>query len=426
MPAHDRKRILQPLIERVYQAEEELALLQTLDNGTPYRFSRHSRLSGKAAADILDHYAGWCDKITGETYPQFTAEANLQYLSFREPIGVAAAIIAFNAPLAMFATKVGAALASGCTIVVKPSEYTNIAVSRMAEIFADSDLPPGVFNFITGGSRAGAALSSHPDVDKVSFTGSASVGEQILASSGQNMKRVSLELGGKSAGIVFDDARSIEVAAKSLMGLCSTFLSGQICSTPSRAIVHRSKIDEFVNFCSEQVKTVKFGDPFDASTNTAPIISEKQVNRILNYIDSGRSEGATLCFGGDRPGGELENGNWINPALFVDVKNDMRIAREEIFGPVLCVIPFDTEEEAVAIANDSEYGLAGCIYTADVSKAFRVARAVRSGSVGINGYASSPHSPMGGIRRSGIGREGGWAAIDAFTEIKTVVLNMDG
>jgi aldehyde dehydrogenase (NAD+) len=189
--------------------------------------------------------------------------------------------------------------------------------------------------------------------------------------------------------------------------------------------VHRSVLDEFVEHASEQVKSVRFGDPFDPATNAAPIISKRQAARVLGYIDSGKREGATLCFGGDMPGGELANGNWINPALFVDVRNDMTIAREEIFGPVLSVIPFDSEEEAIAIANDSEYGLAGAVFTTDITRAFRVARAIRSGSIGINGYASSPHSPMGGIKRSGIGREGGYAAIEAFTELKTVVLNLD-
>ena len=426
LPAQDRKRILQSIIHRVYALEDELSQLQTLDNGVPYHLSRRSRMSGMATADILDHHAGWCDKITGETYPPFSSESNLQYFSFREPVGVAAAILAFNAPLAMFAIKVGAALASGCTVIVKPSEYSNIAVERLATLFADSDLPVGVFNFITGGARTGAALATHPGVDKVSFTGSASVGEQILAASGRNMKRLSLELGGKSAGIVFPDARSVALAARTLMGLCSTFLSGQVCSTPSRAIVHRSLLDEFVHHAGEQVKTARQGDPFDPATNAAPIISKRQAARVLAYIDSGKRAGATLCFGGDTPTGELAQGNWINPALFVNVRNDMALARDEIFGPVLSVIPFDAEAEAVAIANDCEYGLAGCVFTADVARGFRVARAIRSGSVGINGYASSPHTPMGGIRRSGLGREGGWASIEAFTELKTVALNPDG
>lgn len=425
MAAQDRKRILQPIIERVYAASDELAKLQTLDNGIPFAFSRASRLSGKACADILDHYAGWIDKLTGETYPQFSAASNMHYMSFREPVGVVAAILAFNAPLAMFAMKVGPALAAGCTVVLKPSEYTNLSVARLAEIFTESDLPPGVFNFVTGGAEAGAALSSHRGVDKVSFTGSAAVGERIAAASGTNMKRLSLELGGKSAGIVFPDTRSVAATATTMMGLCSTFLSGQICSTPTRALVHKSVLEEFVHSASEQVKKVKFGDPFDSTTTSAPLVSRRQQARVLSYVESGKEQGAELAFGGDAPGGELAQGNWVNPALFLNVNNDMKIAREEIFGPVLSVIPFETEDEAIRIANDSEYGLAGCVFTTDITRAFRVARAIRSGSIGINGYASIPNAPMGGVKRSGIGREGGWPAMEAFTELKTININMD-
>lgn len=425
MAAQDRKRILQRIIERIYDAEEELAQLQTLDNGIPYHFSRNSRVSGKSCADIFDHYAGWIDKITGETYPQFSDASNMHYMSFREPVGVAGLITAWNAPLAMFAMKAGPALACGCTVVLKPSENTNLAVSRLAQIFAESDLPQGVFNFITGTGETGAALASHPGVDKVSFTGSAAVGERIANGSGLNMKRLSLELGGKSAGIVFPQARSVAGAATTLMGLCSTFLSGQVCSTASRALVHVSLLDEFVHYASEQVKNVRFGNPFDTTTTSAPLINRQQVDRVLGFIESGKEQGATLVFGGDQPGGDLVNGNWVNPAMFIGVKNDMRVAREEIFGPVLSVIPFETEEEAIRIANDSEYGLAGTVFTADVTQAFRVARAIRSGSVGINGYASVANVPMGGVKRSGIGREGGWPAIEAFSELKTVNFNLD-
>lgn len=425
LAAQDRKRMLQPIIERIYDAEEEMAKLQTLDNGIPYQFSRFSRVSAKAAADILDHFAGWIDKINGETYPQFSASSNMQYMTFREPVGVAGLIEAWNAPLVMFANKVGAALACGCPVVFKPSENANLAVRRLAEIFADSDLPKGVFNFITGTGETGAALTAHRGVNKVSFTGSVATGQAIAAASGPNMTRLSLELGGKSAGIVFPQARSVSAAATTLMGLCSTFLSGQICSTPTRALVHVSLMDEFVESASAQVKNVRFGDPFDPATTSSPLITKRQVERVMEYIDSGRSEGATLAFGGDRPGGDLAKGNWVNPAMFVNVGNDMRIAREEIFGPVLSVIPFETEEDAIRIANDSDYGLAGAIFTADVSQAFRVARRVRSGSIGINGYASVPNAPMGGVKLSGIGREGGWPAIEAFSELKTVNINLD-
>ncbi len=426
MRAHDRKRMLQPIVERIYAAEKEVAQLQTLDNGIPFTFSRNSRVSPKAAADIFDHFLGWIDKINGETYPQFSSASNMQYMTFREPAGVVAAILPYNGPVMTFAMKVAPALACGCTVVVKPSEFTNLAALKLADIIAQSDLPPGVFNIVTGGAETGMALSSHPGVDKVTFTGSPTVGEQITIASVSNMKRLSLELGGKSAALVFPDTESVAANATTLMGLCSTFLSGQVCSTPTRAVVHKSIMDEFLHHAAEQVKQVRFGDPFDPATTSAPIISKRQKERILGYIDIGRKEGAELKFGGGAPGGELANGNWIEPALFANVRNDMTIAREEIFGPVLSVIPFETEEEAIRIANDSAFGLAGCVYTSNVKRAFRVARAIRSGSIGVNGYASVPNAPMGGVKRSGVGREGGWATIEAFTELKTVNFNLDG
>jgi aldehyde dehydrogenase (NAD+) len=425
MPALDRKSIIRPIVEAMYAASDDLHGLQCLDNGMPYRLSCNSRISARAAADIFDHYAGWIDKINGETYPVFSSASNMQYMSFREPVGVVGAILPYNAPLFTFAIKVGAALACGCTIVVKPSEYTNLAVTRIAEILSESDLPAGVFNLVTGGGETGAALAGHPGIDKITATCSPQVGEKIFSAGASTMKRLSLELGGKSAGIVFSDARRVQTAATTLMGLCSTFLSGQICTTPSRAIVHRSILDEFIHHAKEQVSAVRFGDPFHPDTTSAPIISKLQMQKIQKLIESGQREGATLVFGGDKPGGALESGNWINPALFVCPDNKVCVAREEIFGPVLTVIPFDTEEEAIKIANDSDYGLAGCVYTTDISRAFRVARAVRSGSIGINNYASVPNAPMGGIKRSGVGREGGWQTIEAFTELKTININLD-
>jgi aldehyde dehydrogenase (NAD+) len=314
MAADDRKRMLQPIVERLYKAEKELAQLQTLDNGVPFTFSRQSRVSAKGAASVFDHYLGWIDKITGETYPQFSSASNMQYMTFREPVGVVGAILAWNAPLLTFAMKVAPALACGCTVVVKPSEYTNMAVLKLAEIVAECDLPPGVFNLVTGAGETGAALASHPGVDKVTFTGSPAVGEKILLASGANMKRLSLELGGKSAGIVFPDTRSVAATATTLMGLCSTFLSGQVCSTPTRAVVHRSLVDEFVHHAREQVKSVRFGDPFDPATTSAPVISRRQQARILGYIESGKQEGAELVFGGDTPGGDLSDGELDQPS----------------------------------------------------------------------------------------------------------------
>lgn len=425
MRAQDRKRLLQPLVERIHAAEEEIARLQTLDNGIPFTFSRNSRVSAKAAADIFDHYLGWIDKINGDTLPMFSSASSMQYMSFRDPVGVVAAILPYNGPVMTFATKVAPALACGCTVVIKPSELTNLAVTRLAQIVAACDLPPGVFNLVTGGAETGSALNAHPGVDKVTFTGSPVVGERIMVAAAPTMKRLSLELGGKSAGLVFPDTRSVQAAAHTLMGLCSTFLSGQVCTTPSRAVVHRSILDEFLHHAQQQLQKVRFGDPFDPATTSAPMISKRHQARVLGYVESGQREGATLVTGGGVPLGEFAHGNWVEPALFANVRNDMRIAQEEIFGPVLSVIPFDTEEEAVRIANDSQYGLAGCVFTTDVNRAFRVARAVKSGAVGVNGFASTPNAPFGGIRRSGVGREGGWASIEAFTELKTINFNLD-
>lgn len=426
MGARERRIMLQRVIAGISAAEEELAQLHSLDNGLPIHYSRNARLSPRNVADVFDHYVGWIDKINGETQAKYSDSLNMQFMTFREPVGVVAVIVPFNAVLLSLAVKLAPALACGNTVVVKPSELTNLATLRLAEIIAEADLPPGVFNIVTGGPVTGEALSTHPGVDKVSFTGSPAVGNKILSTSGGNMKRVTLELGGKSAALVFPDTRSVELTASTLMGLCSTFLSGQVCSTPTRALVHKSILDEFVHHAQAQVGTIKRGSPFDPSTTSAPIISKRQLDRITNYIEIGQAEGAKLLFGGDRPtAGDLSQGNWINPALFVNVDNKMRIAREEIFGPVLCVIPFETEEEAIALANDSDYGLSGGIYTTDVSRAFRVARQMRTGSIGINGYSAVPNAPMGGVKLSGIGREGGWATIESFTELKTLMLNLD-
>jgi aldehyde dehydrogenase (NAD+) len=424
MGARERRIQLQRVTSGILENAEELAQLLSMDNGLPIRYSRASRLSPRNVADVFEHYIGWIDKINGDTYPRYTDEDNMQFMSFREPVGVVAAIVPFNAVLLSLVVKLAPALACGNTVVIKPSELTNLATLRLAEIIAEADLPPGVFNIVTGGPVTGGTLSSHPDVDKVSFTGSPAVGEKILSVSGRNMKRVTLELGGKSAALVFPDARSVEAAASSLMGLCSNFLSGQVCTTPTRALVHRSIVDEFLHHAQTQVATIRRGSPFEEATTSAPIISKRQLSRIMDYIEAGKSEGGKLVFGGDRPAGDLSGGNWVNPALFI-TNNKAKIAREEIFGPVLCVIPFDTEEEAIAMANDSEYGLSGGIYTTDLSRAFRVAREVHTGSIGINGYTAIPSAPMGGVKRSGIGREGGWSTIEEFTELKTVMLNLD-
>ena len=421
--ARERKLALQRLAGLVDRHAEELSRLQTLDNGIPLQFSLATRVSARNTVDILDHYIGWIDKINGETFPQFAQGVDLQYMTFREPVGVVAAIIPWNAPLMMFAMKTAPALAAGCTMVMKPSENASLCALRLTELIHEAGIPPGVFNLVTGGPSAGEALVHQPGVDKITFTGSRAVGGRILAASGDTIKRTTLELGGKSAAIVFPDAPSIEFAAHAVMAQCSTFLAGQVCSTTSRALVHESVLEEFVAQAKVKAHEARFGDPFDLATTTAPLINQRQAGKVMDYVAKGRDEGACLEFGGDRPGGELAAGNWVNPTLFSGVDNKMTIAQEEIFGPVLAVIPFRTEEEAVAIANDSIYGLAGGIYTTHIGKALRVAKGMRTGAVGINGYSVMPNSPVGGVKQSGLGREGGWSTIEAFTELKTVMIN---
>jgi aldehyde dehydrogenase (NAD+) len=422
--ARERKLALQRLARLIDDNADELSRLQTLDNGIPVHFSLNTRVSARNAVDILDHYIGWIDKMNGETFPQFTEGVNLQYLTLREPVGVVAAIIPWNAPLMMFMLKVAPALATGCTMVMKPSENASLCALRMAQLIHEAGIPAGVFNLVTGGPTTGDALVKHPGVDKVTFTGSRIVGGQILAASGSTIKRTTLELGGKSAAIVFPDAPSVAMAATTVMAQSSTFLAGQVCSTTSRALVHESVLDEFIHHAREQVKSVKFGDPFDLTTTTAPLINRRQADKVLTYITTATNEGARLEFGGDRPAGDLAAGNWVNPTLFSGVSNWMTVAQEEIFGPVLAVIPFKEEEEAIRMANDSIYGLAGGIYTTHIGKAFRVAKAMRTGAVGINGYSVVPNAPAGGVKQSGLGREGGWATIEAFTEVKTVMVNL--
>lgn len=424
MKAKDRTKVLLRIADLIEKHADELTDLQTLDNAIPIRFGRIYRVSGYLAADVFRHHAGWIDKITGKTYPQYADEPDLQYMTFREPVGVAVGITPWNAPLLQFPEKVAPALAAGCCIIMKPSEYASLACLRMAELIQEADLPPGVFQVLTGDAKTGDAMIHHRGVDKISFTGSRKVGEHIHRVASDGLKRIALELGGKSAAIVFPDCHDLKATSQTVMGMMSMFLSGQVCSITSRALVHRSIHEDFLEYATEQTKAVKFGDPFDPDTTSAPLINKAQVEKVSNYIEIGNNEGARLVFGGDRPSGDLAVGNWFNPTLFADVAPNMRIAQEEIFGPVLSVIPFESEEEAIRIANQSEYGLSSGVYTADAARALRVARGVRAGTVGINGYSFMPNSPFGGFKASGIGREGGFTSIEAFTELKTVMFNL--
>lgn len=427
MKAKDRTRVLLRIADIFSEHADELTQLQTLDNAIPIAFGRLYRVSGHLAADVFRHQAGWIDKITGKTYPQYSEEVTLKFLTMREPVGVAVGITPWNAPLLQIPEKVAPALAAGCCIIMKPSEFAPLSALRMAELIAEADLPPGVFQCLTGDGVTGEALVTAPGVDKISFTGSRKVGEHIHRLASDGLKRVTLELGGKSAAIVFPDCKSLETAAHTVMGMMDMFLSGQVCSTTSRALVHRDVYEDFIAHAQAQTSKVQFGDPFDEATTSAPMINRTQLEKVLNYIDIGQREGARLVFGGDRPTDDaLLPGNWINPTLFADVDPGARIAQEEIFGPVLSVTPFETEEEAIGIANNSEYGLSSGVYTGDIARAWRMAEGIRAGTVGINGYSFMPNSPFGGFKASGLGREGGFTSIEAFTELKTVMFNLAG
>ena len=424
MKARERQRYLLKIADLLEKHSEELSRIQCLDNGVPIKFSMSYRVSGQFAADIFRHFAGWIDKIEGKVHPVYTEDMPLQFLSMREPVGVVAGIIPWNAPLLQYPNKIAPALATGCTLVMKPSELASLTALRVSEIIQEADLPEGVFNVVTGDGKVGSALVDHKGVDKITFTGSKAVGSHILRASGDDIKRVTLELGGKSAAIIFPDAPDLKVACQTAMAMGSTFLSGQVCSTTSRVLVHESVYDDFLQHAQDQVNSIVRGSPFDPDVTSAPMIDKKQLNKVLNYVKIGREEdGANLVFGGDQPGGELADGNWVNPGIFADVDNKMRIAQEEIFGPLLCAIPFKTDEEAVAIANDSEFGLSGGIYSSNIGRIMRVSKALRTGTIGVNGYTFMPNSPFGGYGSSGLGREGGWGAIEAFTEVKTVIIN---
>ncbi|SFQ32729.1 aldehyde dehydrogenase (NAD+) [Amycolatopsis arida] len=425
--ASTRIAVLRRFADLLRAHDEELRSLQALDNSVPLSFSGSIyATSVGAAADVFDHHAGWVDKLGGQTLPPYQGGDHLA-MTFREPIGVVAAILPWNAPFLLFAQKVAPALAAGCTVVLKPSEYATFTVLRMVELFAEAGLPAGVLNVVTGpGDPVGEALITHRDVDKVSFTGSRAVGRRIVEASAGTLKRVSLELGGKSPALVFADAPDVGVAAATVVGAVTMGLSGQACVANTRALVQRDVYDDFLTAAQGMAAAVTYGDPFDPSVISCPLINERQLARVLGYIERGKEEGARLVTGGERLEGELAAGNFVAPTIFADVPNTATIAREEIFGPVLAVVPFDDEEEAVALANDTEYGLGAAVFSADAQRAFRVSRRLRAGTIGINGFQIEPHLPFGGFKQSGLGREGGLSSIEAYTELKSVLMPLTG
>jgi acyl-CoA reductase-like NAD-dependent aldehyde dehydrogenase len=370
------------------------------------------------AADTFRYYAGWATKIYGETNP---SDPSMFNYTLREPVGVCGQIIPWNGPIAMFAWKIAPALACGNVSIIKPAEQTPLTALRLGELILEAGIPEGVVNIITGfGETAGAAIANHPDIDKVAFTGSTEVGKLILQASAGNLKRVSLELGGKSPNIVFADANMEQCIPTSLFGF--TMLSGQVCCAGTRVFVQQDFHDEFVDKLTKQASTAKAGDPLDPKTTIGPLVSKEQFDRVKGYLDIGKKEGAEPRLGGDVRKGK---GYFVDPTIFTNVKNDMRIAREEIFGPVASVIPFKDESDAVLQGNDTTYGLAAAVWTNDVSRAHKVARALKAGTVWVNCYNNiDPISPFGGYKQSGIGRELGKHSIELYTQIKSVYVKL--
>lgn len=426
MPARERGRMLRRVAIAILDHVDELNRLQAIDNGVPLSFTSIYQLSAEMAADIFDHHAGWVDKLAGETLPSY-AGAPMLTMTLREPIGVVGAIIPWNAPLMLFAQKVAPALAAGCTVVLKPSEYASFAVIRLTQLVEEAGVPTGAFNLVTGpGPTTGEALITHPQVDKITFTGSRAVGRRVMQAAAERIGRTSLELGGKSPAIVFPDVADRDLVAATAFGHVAMGLSGQGCVCHTRLLVHRSMYDDMLDRTTAMAGMVQFGDPFDPATTSAALINKRQLDRVLGFIAGASEAGARLLFGGDRPGGDLAAGNFVNPAVFADVDNEMAIAQEEVFGPVLAVIPFEDEADAVRIANATSYGLGASVHTTDVGRAMRVAKAVRAGTFGVNDYTVMPNAPFGGQRQSGIGREGGRAGIEEFTELKTVNIALGG
>jgi acyl-CoA reductase-like NAD-dependent aldehyde dehydrogenase len=416
---HERGRMLHRIATLIEKYEDELAELITLENGKPLWEARKEVVT---AITWTEYYAGWTTKLTGETIPISTPGQFLNYTT-REPLGVVAGITPPNYPLTMVLYKAIPALATGNTIIMKPSEDTTLVALRLGEIICEAELPDGVFNIVTGlGETVGDALANHHDVDKITFTGSTEVGRSLVHASAGNLKRVSLELGGKSPNIVFADA-DMESALKGVFfGIF--FCQGEICSAGSRLFIERTIYEEFVALLSNMARSVKLGHGLNEETKMGPLVSRAQQQRVLNYIHIGSEENASLVTGGQALNSELADGFFVQPTVFAGVNNSMRIAQEEIFGPVVCAIPFDDQPDAIAKGNDSPFGLAAGVWTRDIRKAHQTAAALDVGTVWINCFnAFDNASPWGGFKLSGWGREKGPYGLDLFTQVKSVILN---
>jgi phenylacetaldehyde dehydrogenase len=415
MPASGRRNLLLKLADAIEAHADELATLESMDNGMPFMVAKFAAVAG--SAECLRYNAGWAGKINGET-PTLSIPNHHAY-TLREPIGVVGSITPWNFPLAMEVSKIAPALAVGCTVVLKPAELTPLSAVLLAQLIQEVGFPPGVINIVTGfGDPAGKALVAHPEVDKVSFTGSTLVGKSIVAASAGNLKRVALELGGKSPVIIFPDAdldRATEGAANGIFGN-----AGQVCVAGSRLFVHKSVFDRIVGGIVERAKKLRVGPGLQPDTQMGPLVSQKQLERVTGYIESGSQDGAEVVVGGKRVDGK---GYFMQPTVLAQTNRDMRVVREEIFGPVVCAMPIDDDDldRIARQANDTDYGLSSNIWTRDISVAHKLARKIKAGMVRINGGQGLDYAlPFGGYKQSGWGREHGREGVEAYTEIKSI------
>ncbi|HKO61730.1 MAG TPA: betaine-aldehyde dehydrogenase [Pyrinomonadaceae bacterium] len=423
MSARDRGRLMYKLSQLIEAKTPELAALETADNGKPIKESTYVDLP--QVAENFEYFAGWATKIEGETIP---VPGQMFNYTLREPVGVCGQIIPWNFPLLMAAWKLGPALAAGNTVVLKPAEQTPVTAMELGKLIQEAGFPEGVVNIVPGyGETAGAALASHPDIDKVAFTGSTEVGKIIARAAADNLTKVSLELGGKAPNIVFADADIDQAVNGAMMGIF--FNQGQVCCAGSRLFVQDPVKDEFIERLKEKSARIKVGNPMDQSTQMGPQVSEEQLNRIKGYVDIAKGEGASVVTGGCAPqlDPEFQKGYFFQPTIFGDVNNQMRVAQEEIFGPVVSILSFKDEDDLIRQANETIYGLSAGIWTTNITRAHRFAKEIKAGVIWINTYNMfNAASPFGGYKQSGYGREMGKHALEMYTNVKSVWVDLSG